>query len=199
MKADDIARYQSGRQREEAAAKTINLEVGTLRAILRKHRLWANVQPDVQMLRVRDDVGRALTEFEEKALLAECRKSRSRSLYVAVELALGTCMRYSEIRMLQWNQIDFDKSELRVGTSKTEHGEGRVIPLSKRVGTVLEFWTERFPNRKPNEFVFPFEPYGGRGKDDVFGFSGSIAYDTDPTKPVATGKRAGKPPRSEQA
>jgi hypothetical protein len=65
--ADDVARYQSARLRDQAGPKTINLEVGTLRAILRKHRLWANVQPDVHMLRVRDDVGRALTEQEEKA------------------------------------------------------------------------------------------------------------------------------------
>jgi integrase len=36
--------------------------------------------------------------------------------------------------------------------------------------------------------VFPFERYGGRGKDDVFGFSGSVAYGTDPTKPVGDWK-----------
>jgi len=47
---------------------------------------------------------------------------------------------------------------------------------------------ERFPNRKPNEYVFPFERYGGKGKDDVFGFSGSVAYDTDPSEPVGDWK-----------
>jgi integrase len=184
----DIAAYQSTRLRDEAAPKTINLEVGTLRAILRKHRLWANVQPDVQMLRVRDYIGRALTEDEEKALLRECRKSRSRSLYIAVEIALGTCMRYSEIRLLRWNQIDFHKGELRVGTSKTEYSEGRVIPLNTRVRTVLEFWAERFSNRRPNDFVFPFEKYGGKGEDDAFGFKGSVAYATDLSKPVGNWK-----------
>jgi integrase len=188
IRADDVAAYQSARLRENAAPKTVNLEVGTVRAILRKHRLWANIQPDVTMLRVREDVGRALSPTEEKALLRECRNSRSRSLYVAVEVALGTCMRYSEIRLLRWNQIDFDRNELRVGRSKTEHGEGRVIPLSQRVGTVLEFWAERFPHRKPNECLFPFERYGGKGKDDAFGFSGSVAYDTDPSKPVGDWK-----------
>jgi len=151
--------------RQDAAPRTINLEVGTLRAILRKHRLWANIQPDVQMLRARDYVGRALTEDEEKALLTECRKSRSQVLFVAVEVALGTCMRYSEIRFRRWNQIDFGKGELRVGKAKTEHGEGRVIPLSRRVRTVLEFWAERFPTPKPNDFVFPFERYGRQGKN----------------------------------
>jgi integrase len=190
IRADDVAAYQSARLREKAAPKTINLEVGTLRAILRKHRLWANVQPDVQMLRVRDSVGRALTEEEEKVLLRECRNSRSRSLYVAIEVALGTCMRYSEIRLLRWRQIDFAKGELRVGQSKTEHGEGRVIPLSSRVRTVLEFWAERFPNRKPADHVFARERYGGKGKDDEFGFVGAVVYDTDVTKPVGDWKEA---------
>lgn len=188
IKGDTVAAYQRSRLREKAAPKTINLEVGTVRAILRKHRMWANIQPDVKMLRVREDVGRALTEQEEKALLAECRKSRSQSLYVAVEVALGTCMRYSEIRLLCWNQIDLSKGELRVGQSKTEQGEGRVIPLCKRVLTVVEFWAERFPKRKPNEFVFPFERYGGKGKEDVFGFAGSVAYRTDTSKPVGNWK-----------
>lgn len=188
IRGENVSAYQSARLRESAAPKTINLEVGTLRAILRKHRLWANIQPDVTMLRTRDDVGRALSGDEEKVLLRECRNSRSRSLYVAVELALGTCMRYSEIRLLRWNQIDFGRNELRVGKSKTENGEGRVIPLSQRVRTVLEFWAERFPHRKPNEFVFPFERCGGKGKDDVFGFSGSVAYDTDPSNPVGDWK-----------
>lgn len=188
ISADDIASYQLRRLREKAAPKTINLEVGTLRAILRKHRLWANIQPDVQMLRVRDDVGRALTAVEEKALLAECRSSRSRSLYVAAEIALGTCMRYSEIRLLRWSQIDFAKGELRVGRSKTKHGDDRVIPLSMRVRTVMEFWAERFHSRKPNDFVFPFERYGGRGRDKEFGFAGSIAYATDRSRPIGDWK-----------
>jgi len=189
ISGDNIAAYQSRRLRQDAAPKTINLEVGTLRAILRKHRLWANIQPDVQMLRARDYVGRALTEDEEKALLTECRKSRSQFLFVAVETALGTCMRYSEIRFRRWNQIDFGKGELRVGKAKTEHGEGRVIPLSRRVRTVLEFWAERFPTRKPNDFVFPFERYGGQGKTDVFGFAGSTAYSTNPSEPVGSWKK----------
>ena len=60
--------------------------------------------------------------------------------------------------------------------------------MSKRVRTVLEFWAERFPGRKPNHHLFPFERYGGKGSDDHFGFFGGVAYDTDPTKPVGDWK-----------
>ena len=89
----DISQYQQSRLEEKASPKTVNLEVGTLRAILRRNRLWAAIQPDVRMLPTRDDIGRAMTPEEETRLLAECGESRSRSLLPAVTLALNTCMR----------------------------------------------------------------------------------------------------------
>jgi len=73
---DHIAQYQSERLNEGAAPKTVNLEIGTLRAILRKNRLWANLQPEVKMLRVNERVGRCLTPLEEDRLLEACRESR---------------------------------------------------------------------------------------------------------------------------
>jgi integrase len=126
--ASDISRYQQHRVKEKAAPKTINLEVGTVRAVLRKHRLWANLQPDVRMLSTRDDIGKALSLEEEKKLLDGCAESRSRSLLPAVMLALNTGMRYSELRLLRWQQIDLSRRTVRVGKSKTEAGTGRAIP-----------------------------------------------------------------------
>lgn len=102
----EISRYQQDRLEVKASPKTINLEIGTLCSIMRRNRLWAEIQPDVRMLLTRDDVGRAITLEEEKALLAACGQSRSRSLLPAVTLAVNTCMRYSEIRLLHWSQID---------------------------------------------------------------------------------------------
>ena len=57
VRGADVSRYQAVRQDAGAAPKTVNLEVGTLRAMLRKNRLWFAIQPDVKMLRVREDVG----------------------------------------------------------------------------------------------------------------------------------------------
>lgn len=102
VRGEDVSRYQAARLEAGAAPKTVNLEVGTLRAVLRKNRLWFAIQPDVKMLRVREDVGRAVSHNEEAALLEACRASRSRSLFPAVLLALNTCMRYSEIRLMRW-------------------------------------------------------------------------------------------------
>jgi integrase len=182
--ADDIARYQASRLEQGAAPKTINLEVGTLRAILRKNRLWAAIQPDVRMLRAREDIGRAISRDEEAALLEACRASRSRSLYPAVLIALNTCMRYSELRLLRWGQVDLKSCTLTVGQSKTESGTGRLLPLNDRAIAILGFWASLFPLRELNHFVFPTERYGASG-DGV-----TVVYESDPTKPIGRWKEA---------
>jgi integrase len=186
IRGEDVARYQAGRLQEGAAPKTVNLEVGTVRAILRKNRLWFAIQPDVRMLRASDDVGRAISREEESRLLATCQASRSRSLYTAVVIALNTCARYSELRLLKWEQIDFAARTLRVGASKTEAGAGRVLPLNDRAFAVLSFWAGLFPGREPNHCVFPTERYGAAGN----GFKNPHTYNSDPTKPIGRWKEA---------
>lgn len=181
----DISQYQQDRLEASASPKTVNLEVGTIRAILRRNRLWAEIQPDVRMLATRDDIGRAITPEEEKALMAACGQSRSRSLLAAVTLALNTCMRYSENRLLRWSQVDFAARTVTVGKSKTGAGTGRVIPLNARAHHVLEFWASNFPNRQPLHYVFPSERYGAAGDDFT-----PIPYQTDPTKPIGRWKEA---------
>jgi integrase len=181
--AGHISRYQQSRIDEKAAPKTVNLEVGTLRAILRRHRLWAAIQPDVRMLPVRDDIGKALPSTDEKKLLDACAESRSRSLWPAVLLALNTGMRYSELRLLCWYQVDLGRRTVRVGKSKTDAGTGRMIPLNDRATKSLQFWADQFPARKPAHFVFPSERYGAAG--DKFE---PCVYDTDPTRAIKSWK-----------
>jgi integrase len=182
--ADDIARYQAERLEKSAAPKTVNLEVGTLRAILRKNRLWATIQPDVRMLRTREDIGRAISRDEEDALLEACRASRSRSLFPAVLIALNTCMRYSELRLLKWGQVDFNSCTLTVGLSKTESGTGRLLPLNDRAVAILGFWASIFSGREPSHFVFPAERYGASGD------GATVIYESDPTRPIGRWKEA---------
>ena len=66
------SRYQQARLTEAAAAKSVNLEVGTLRAILRHFRVWADLQPDVRMLSTTEAVGRVISVEEERGLLTAC-------------------------------------------------------------------------------------------------------------------------------
>ena len=187
----DIAQYQQSRIAEGASPKTVNLEVGTLRAILKRHGQWARLQPDVRMLPAREDVGRALTPEEESALLLECGRSRSRALPTFVTLAIETGARYNVVRTLQWGNVDFARRCLRWGKDKTPSGTGRIVPLNPRALAALQFWAQNFPNRQPGHYVFPSEKCGGAGCKDNFGFSaGAKVYDSDPTKPVGDVKEA---------
>jgi integrase len=183
--AEDISEYQQRRLGENASPKTVNLEVGTIRAILIRNRLWADIKQDITMLPTRDDFGRSLSAEEEAPLMAACLRSRSRLLHPAVVLAINSGMRYSEIRLLTWNQIDFKKRIVTVGKSKTVYGTGRLIPLNDPVTSVLQFWAAQFPNRQPEHFVFPSERYGASG--DAFR---TCAYKTNPNVPVGSFKKA---------
>jgi integrase len=186
----DVGAYREQRLRAKAAHKTIALEIGTVRGIMLFYDLdanWRNIRKKVK-LKKSSKLGRVITAEEQASLLRECQASRSRSLPIAVTLALETGMRYSEIRLLQWRQIDFGRQVLTVGQSKTDAGTGREIPMNSRLKQVLEFWAANFPHRKPNHYVFPFERYGGKGEDEKFGFNGSIVYNCDPMKPIGDWK-----------
>ena len=175
----DIAQYQQARIDEDASPKTINLEIGTLRAVMKNLGQWGRVQPKVKMLKTRDDIGRAITAQEEAALLQACAISRSRSLMPFVTLAIETGARYGVIRTLQWGNVDFAGRCLKFGKDKTEAGTGRVIPLSQRAVAALSFWATYFPQRQPKHYVFPAERYGAGG--DKFS---PKAYHVDPSQPI---------------
>jgi integrase len=64
-------------------------------------------------------------------------------------------MRKDEIRKLCWFQVDFFERVLTVGESKTEAGTGRVIPLNPAAVMALAGWSEQFPDRQPEHYVFP--------------------------------------------
>ena len=182
--ASDISLYQKRRLAAGASPRTINLEFGTLRAILRRHGIWARLQPHVKMLASEKEVGRALNPAEEAALLRACSDSRSRILYPFVTLAIETGARFGVLRTLKWEFVDLERRSLRFGKDKTAAGTGRTVPLNSRATIVLTQWANQFPNRRPEHFVFPQERYGGNGTQDSFGFSGGNIYDTDPLKPI---------------
>jgi integrase len=178
--ARHIARYQQKRLAEGPSPKTVNLEIGTLRAIMRHHGLWAGIQQAVKMLPVDDDIGKALPHEEERALLDACAKSRSRSLSPFVILAIETGARYGVVRTLQWKRVDFSNQCLQFGKDKTVSGTGRFVPLSPRAMASLQFWAQQFPNRQPDHYVFPSERYGASGDDFR-----TCVYSSDPEKPMA--------------
>lgn len=127
---------------------------------------------------MRAEVGRAFTPEEKERLLAAASEARSPHIYLALMLALNAGMRDSELHGLTWAQINFAKSYLIVGRSKTEAGEGRTIPLNSALLPILReyavWYRGKFGAVQPGWYVFPF------GKPSPL----------DPTRPITTFKTA---------
>ncbi len=186
---EHIGKYQGIRQKEGASNRTINMEVSTLRMIMKSARLWASIADDVRMLTERKDVGRALTADEETRLLEACKRSPQPSLYTAVVIFCNTGLRNAELRRARWSQVDFMKSEFQVGKSKTAGGEGRIVPLNQAALGALKDWRSRWPDAKPADYIFPSEKLAFKGEGAVE-CGVMISYAVDPSKPLGSWKRA---------
>jgi integrase len=132
-----------------------------------------------------EPIGRVLTTDEEDALLKACAKSHSSALHPFVALGITTGMRYSEIRLLKWEQVDLIGATLTVGASKTDAGTGRKVPLNTRALKALQTWATQFPDRKPHHHLFPTEGIGLATDDAVV-----VAHHTKPTVPIESEQHA---------
>jgi integrase len=161
IQAADIARYQESRVKEKAAPATINSETICLGSILRSCALWESVKKDgVRLLEEAESKGRALDPDQESKLLnatanTGLKQGHWSPVYTVTSLGLNTGMRHSEIRSLQWLQIDLKSRVLVVGKSKTKAGSGRAVPLNQPAWAALDFWASKYPDRVPTDFVFP--------------------------------------------
>ena len=184
IRPEYIHAYQRARLKEGASGRSINIEIALIRLVLRKAKLWANIQDDVKPLSENRDTGRELSDDEMVRLLSACKVSISRGLYPAVLTSFHTGLRSEELRLLRWHQVDLLEGTIIVGKSKTEGGEGRLVYLSALAVQTLQNWRSQFPDVKPNHAVFPRESYGLKGKKGTFG-GAVVPYRTFPTSQLA--------------
>lgn len=171
--AERIRKYQQHRNSAGLSGRTINLEVGLLRRIMKRYRQWARLADLVENLPERSYVGRALEEDERKKLLAVASTNpRWLTAYCAAVLALNTTMRKCELLGLRWQDVDLFKEALTIrrSTTKTDAGE-RVLPLNRdAVWALGELWkrSETYAQVEgstvnevlPVHYVFPACEYG---------------------------------------
>ena len=160
ISSEVIRAYVARRKQAGISNRTVNLETGILRRILKRAKLWQRVADDIEPLPERHDVGRA-TSNEEKVRLTKAADSKPewQIARLAMELALNTTMRACEIRGLVWRDIDFLERSVTVRRSKTEAGE-RVIPLNANAWAAILELRERAKdlsgeNISPDWFLFP--------------------------------------------
>lgn len=86
---------------------TLNAELGILRRIMKRARLWARVADDIRPLREPSTIGKALTEDEKHRLLRTAvMRPEWETTYLAAVLCLNTTARGCELKGLRWSDVD---------------------------------------------------------------------------------------------
>ncbi len=150
--------YVAERKKSGAANKTINLEVGVVRSILKRAKRWHLFAEDIKPLPTRHSIGRAMSP-EEKARLEAVASANPDwdNARFAMLLALNTTMRSCELKGLQWRDVDFLERTITVRQSKTDAGR-RVIPLNSTAWEVvigLYHRAEKIRGIEPDHCIFP--------------------------------------------
>src|SRR6516225_5884769 len=98
---DSVREYIGQRKKQDAANRTINMEICILRRILKRAKRWHMMADEIPHLPERCDIGRALT-FEEKSRLLHVASARPEwdTARLAAMLTLNTTMRGCELKGL---------------------------------------------------------------------------------------------------
>ncbi len=186
-----ITEYRAWRADQKVGPATLNAELGILRRILKRAKLWARVADDIRPLKEPSTIGRAITEEEKQRLLKMAvMRPEWETAYLAAILCLNTTARGCELKGLQWCDVDLFARTLTIRTSKTAAGE-RVVPLTDVAISALARLRRRaegFGTVEPSHCVFAaFVP--------KFTFNGKRVVDYnvtgfDPTRHVKSWRTA---------
>jgi integrase len=172
MQRDPIAAYSFAALRPPVIAawrdrrllsvcgSTVNREITLLRHVIEIARkewdvaLSENPVDAIRRPRSNPPRERRLSPSEQSVLLHACRRARSWWLAPIVELAIHTGMRQSEIRTLQWENINLAKHTALLPAAATKTLSTRTVPFDNRSMAVLENirQAQKMPTQGP---VFP--------------------------------------------
>jgi integrase len=153
-----IAGYQQARHKSGIAGRTINMDIGALRRVLKQCGHWRRLQDQVQSLPENQvPIGRALTLEEQQRLFdAALSNAEWEHVYCAAMIAANTSMRPVEVKNLRWQDVDLFDGTLTVRRSKNQTSL-RVIPLNKPARTAFGRMLERAQKLgfdKPEHYIW---------------------------------------------
>ena len=155
---DTIRDYIAERKNAGVANKTVNLEIGVIRGVLKRAKRWHLFLDEIKPLPVQHQVGQALSPEERRNLQAAAAQNLDwENARLAMILALNTTMRACEVKGLQWQDVDFLERTITVRRSKTDAGR-RLIPLNHEAfEAIVELYHrgQKVVGTEPQHFVFP--------------------------------------------
>jgi integrase len=133
-----LEQYKKERREADMAPATVNLELGMLKAMLRKAQTWGKLAEhpgkEVRPLKGIQGKTRFLSEEEEEMPLSVC----SPPLQRIVQAGLLTGFRRQELTSLRPEDIDFARGTVSVAACYSKNGESRTLPLGPQLRAVLE-------------------------------------------------------------
>lgn len=143
--ARSIEGFQAKRRLEGASNRTVNMDVGALRQVMKRFKQWRRLEDDIRMLTESggEPVGRVLTSEEQERLfeIAE-RNTEWEHVYCAGILAANTSMRGVEVKHVRRMDFDSVKRVIHVRRSKNETSK-RVIPLNESAFAAVDRMVKR--------------------------------------------------------
>jgi integrase len=186
-----IIEYRAWRAKQGVGPATLNAELGILRRILKRAKLWARVADDIRPLREPNTIGRALTEEDKQRLLKTATmRPEWETAYLATILCLNTTARGCELKGLQWSDVDLFDRTVTVRKSKTAAGV-RAIPLTDVACSALARLRTRAESFGPVDSAhYVFASYVSRRVFNGTAVVGSNLTEFDPTKHVNSWRSA---------
>jgi integrase len=137
--------FQAKRRLEGASNRTVNMDIGALRRVLKRFKHWRRLEDDVKMLTESGGapIGRVLATEEQDRLFTVAEGNPEwLHIYCAAMLAANTSMRGVEIKHLRRMDVDLKAKALHIRRSKNE-GSKRVLPLNETAFGAMKTMLER--------------------------------------------------------
>jgi integrase len=159
-----------------ASPRTVNLDVGALRNVLRRavDDDWIKVMPTQNLRRLKtSSTKRALFSADDLEKLCEaamdikedgCKVTKNGQEFCDYIRLLAYCgAREQEALGLRWSDLDFDREQLTIGAmGDTKNQTGRVVDFNSKLKThLLDMHKRRAPD---SQWVFPSPQ---RGEKDI--------------------------------
>jgi len=159
FKAEDVAAYQTARLNAGVSGRTVNMETGVLRRMLKRAKVWNAISEDVKALPERQEEVAKVLPADLKRMLFETAASKPEWMvaHCAAVLAVSTTCRGVEIRNLRWQDVDLFGRVATIRRSKTAAGH-RTIPLNGDAMAALTRLMDRaraHGSSEPEHYVFP--------------------------------------------
>jgi len=160
---DSLAIYIRKRKGEGIAGRTINIETGVLRRILKQFKLWNRVGEDYRPLPESKNIGRALTpEQELKLFTAAASRPEWQVAFLVSLISANTSAAGCELRNLKLADVDLEASTMLVKVGKNRF-RVRTLPLNQTAAWAMQQLFHRAHElgaREPDHYMIPLRVSG---------------------------------------